>query len=175
MKRTLTILFLLTAFRSHSQDEFASTAFYNDLKKIYADAQQGFIEFKGEKRVSEFEELATEYKVKFLLPLADSGKIVVPKSGNPYVIYFFEPHKNRLKVDQRAVGLRDAIVTAYEKPLYSRSETVVVKDRPLSNTWLFTDPNETKTSAAAFRITIYFENNGYYLSLEIRGKATNDL
>ena len=170
MKRAISILFLLTAFHSYSQDEFASNAFYGDFKTIYADSQEGFIKYKGEKRKSEFEELSTEYKVKFLLPLADSGKIVFPKTANPYVVYFFEPNKNRLKIDQRAMSLRDAIVTAYEKPLYLRNETVVVNDRPLSNSWLFTDPDETKTTAAAFRITIYYENNSYNLSLEIRGK-----
>ncbi|NOT52079.1 MAG: hypothetical protein HOP10_12475 [Chitinophagaceae bacterium] len=171
MKRATPILFLLIAFNSYSQDEFASNAFYGDLRKIYADAQEGFIKYKGEKRKSEFEELSAEYKVKFLLPLADSGKIVVPKTGDPYVVYFFEPNKNRLKIDQRAMSLRDAIVTAYEKPLYLRSETVVVNDRPLTNNWLFTDPDETKTSAAVFRITIFYQDNAYSLSLEIRGKS----
>src|SRR5689334_25277799 len=125
MKRALPILFLLIAFNSLGQDEFGSEAFYGDLKKIYTDAQNGFSQYKGEKTNSGFEELVTEYKVKFILPLADSGKIVYPKTGNPYVIYFFEPHKNRLKVDLRAVSLRDAIVATFDKPLYSRTETVM--------------------------------------------------
>ncbi len=170
MKRTLPILFLLIAFNSFSQDEFASTAFYSDFKKIYADGQNGFSQYKGAKRKSDFEELATEYKVKFLLPLADSGKIIFPKTGNPYVIYYFEPNKNRLKIDQRAVGLREAIVESFDKPLYSRTETVMVNDRPWSNSWFFTSSDQTKTSDAVLRTSIYFENGVYYLSLEIRGK-----
>src|SRR5258705_11435520 len=114
MKRIWTFLFILLPVTGYSQDEFASTAFYNDLKKVFADAQQGFTSFKGEKRKSEFEELATEYKVKFLLPLTDSGKVVFPKTDRPFVIYYFECNRNRLKVDQRAMSLRDAIVTTYD-------------------------------------------------------------
>lgn len=170
MKRTFTFLFILISSVSFGQDEFAATAFYSDFKKIYADAQAGFINYKGEKRQSEFEELNDEYNVKFLLPLADSGKIVFPNTANPYVVYYFEPGKNRLKVDQRAVSLREAVVTAYNAPLYSKSETVMINDRPLSNTWLFTTAEETKNAAALFRISIYFTDNRYYLSFEIRGK-----
>ena len=174
MKRIWTFLFILTAANSYSQDEFASSAFYSDLKKVYADGQTGFTRYKGEKRKSEFEELATEYKIKFLLPLADSGKIVFPKAGNPYALYYFESNKNRLKVDQRAMGLRDAIVTAYDKPLYLRSETVMINEHPLTNSWLFANPDEIRTTAALFRITIYFENNYYNLSCEIRGKQVSE-
>lgn len=170
MKRTLSILFVLVAFNATSQDEFASTAFYTDFKKIYADAQTGFTACKGDKRKSEFDDLVTEYNAKLLLPLADSGKIVFPNKGNPYAIYYFEPDKNRLKIDQRAVSLREAMVTAFEKPLYSMSETVIVNERPLSNSWFFTDANETNKTAATFRMSIYFENNVYYLSFEIKGK-----
>ncbi len=171
MKRTFPFLFILIAATSYGQDEFAATAFYNDFKKIYVDAQAGFIKYKGEKRQSEFEDLNDEFRVKLLLPLADSGKIVFPNTGNPYVVYYFEPGKNRLKLDQRAVSLREAVVTAYNAPLYSRSETVLVNDRPLSNTWLFTTAEETKNAAALFRISIYFKDNRYFLSFEIRGKA----
>lgn len=171
MKRIFSFLFILIAATSYGQEEFAATAFYSDFKKIYADAQAGFIKYKGEKRQSEFEELNDEYRVKLLLPLADSGKIVFPNTGNPYVVYFFEPNKNRLKVDQRAVSLREAVLTAYNAPLYSKSETVMINDRPLSNTWLFTTAEETKNSAAVFRISIYFADNRYYLSFEIRGKV----
>src|SRR5690349_8335473 len=142
MKRIWTFLFILIAANAYSQDEFASTAFYDDLKKIYADAQHGFTNFKGEKRISEFEELAKEYNITFLLPLADSGKIVYPNTGNPYVVYYFEPNKNRLKVDQRAMSLRDAIVTSYNKTLYLVSETSVINEHPFTNTWLFTSPDE---------------------------------
>lgn len=170
MKRTFPFLFILIAATSYGQDEFASSAFYSDFKKILADAQTGFSAYKGAKKESEFEELNDEYQVIFLLPLADSGKIVFPRKGNPYVVYYFEPGKNRLKIDQRATSLRDAVVTAFNAPLYSRTETVVVNNHPLSNTWLFTTETETSKAAAAFRISIYFENSRYNLSFEIRGK-----
>ena len=81
----LFLLFVLT--RANAQNEFAATAFYTDFKKIFADAQAGFTDCKGIKRKSDFEELATEYYAKLMLPLADSGKVVFPVAGNPYVIY----------------------------------------------------------------------------------------
>ena len=168
MKKVWTCLLILAFLNANGQDEFGSTAFYSDLKKILSDAQQGFSKFKGEKRSAEFEELNDEYRVKFLLPLADSGKIVVPNIGTPFVTYYFEPNRNRLKVDQRAMSLRDAIVTVYEKPLYLKSETVILNNRPFTNTWLFRSPEETKNSEALFHIMIYYDEKQYFLSLDIR-------
>ena len=80
MKRIILFFLLLAVSEVYGQNEFAAAAFYADFKKIYEDAQAGFVNYKGDKRKSEFEELATEYKVKLLLPLADSGKIVFPVS-----------------------------------------------------------------------------------------------
>lgn len=158
--------------KAYGQNEFAAAAFYSDFRKVYADAQSGFVNYKGDKGVSEYEELQSEYKVKLILPLADSGKIVFPNSGSPYVVYYFEPSKVRLKVDQRALNLQEAILNAFGQPLYSRTETSIINNRPLSNTWLFTSPDETKQSAAAFRVSIYFYQGKYCLSFEIRGKAS---
>ncbi|MBI5858838.1 MAG: hypothetical protein HZB42_14500 [Sphingobacteriales bacterium] len=171
MKKLVILILGFFSMKACCQNEFAATAFYNDFKKIYADAQNGFAICKGEKRISEYEELQSEYKTTLILPLADSGKIVIPNTGNPYVIYYFEPSKVRLKVDQRALSLQEAILTAFEKPLYLRSETVIIKNRPLTNTYLFTSAEETRTSMATFRVSIYFEDGKYSLSLEIRGKG----
>ena len=155
----------------NGQNEFAATAFYSDFKKIYDDAQAGFAEYKGNKRKSEFEELATEFEVKLLLPLADSGKIVFPVPDSiPYVVYFFEPGKVRLKVDQRAMNLRDAILIVFDQPLYSRTETSIIDNHPFTNSLYFTDPAETRSAMAAFRMYIYFKGDKYYLAFEIRGK-----
>ncbi len=171
MKRSILFLIVFNISAAFGQNEFAATVFYTEFKKIYADAQTGFVTYKGEKRKSEFEELATEYKMKLLLPLADSGKIIVPVSGNPYVQYYFEPDKVRLKVDQRGAHLRDAVLTAFEKPLYARTETTLVNNYPLTNAWYFTDSKETRSAFAAFKMSIYYLNGKYYLSFEIRGKA----
>ena len=167
------ILFLLFVFtQANAQNEFAATAFYNEFKKIYIDGQRGFAACKGVKRNAEFEELATEYRAIMMLPLADSGKVVFPISGNPYVIYYFEPDKVRLIVDQRGANLRDAIALAFNKPLYSRTTTTIVDNRPFTSTLYFTDPGEEKYSAAIFRQCIYYTDGKYFLSLEIRGKET---
>ena len=122
MKKLVILFFSFFAVKAFGQNEFAASTFYEDLRKIYTDAKFGFATYKGAKRISGFEELATEYNVELLLPLADSGKIVVPVTGNPYAVYYFEPEKVRLKVDQRAVNLREAVLTAYAEPLYSITE-----------------------------------------------------
>ena len=169
MKRIFFLFFIFILFKANGQNEFAAKAFYSEFKKVYEDSRNGFYLSKGIKRTSEFEDLADEYQVTILLPLADSGKVVFPFSGIPYVIYYFEPDKVRLKVDQRGAYLRDAVLTALDLPLYARSETVLIKDRPLTNTWYFLDPNETRQALALFRLYIYFKNGKYFLSFEIRG------
>ena len=170
MKTGAILLLLFFSAKAYGQNEFAAIAFYNEFNKILSDAQAGFVGNKGDKRKSEFEELATEYKVKFHLPLADSGKVIFPVSGNPYVIYYFEPDKVRLKVDLRGANLRDAVLIAFMEPLYARTETSVINNYLLTNSWYFTDPHETRTSRATFKMSIYFNNGKYYLSFEIRGK-----
>ncbi len=173
MKGLLFFILLTGTVKVIGQNEFAATAFYNEFKKIYTDATNGFIENKGSERVSEFPELTKEYKVKLMLPLADSGKIVETMKGSSYVIYYFEPDKVRLKVDQRGAHLRDAILIAVNQPLYARTETITIENKPLSNTWYFTDPDETRNAAAAFKLSIYFKDGKYFLSLEIRGKKSS--
>ncbi|MEO7924617.1 MAG: hypothetical protein ABIR30_13130 [Chitinophagaceae bacterium] len=170
MKRVILFVFLLTTLDSLGQNEFAAAVFYNDFRKIYVDAQAGFVTYKGDKRQAEFEELAAEYRIKLLLPLADSGKIVFPISGNPYAIFYFEPDKVRLKVDQRGTNLRDAVLIAFEKPLYARTETYMVNNYPLTTAFYFTEPGETRTANAAFKMSLYYVTGKYYLSFEIRGK-----
>ncbi len=164
----LFLLFVLT--QANAQNEFAATAFYNEFKKIYTDGQIGFANCKGAKRKSEFEELAIEYRAKLILPLADSGKVVFPVSGNPYVIYYFEPDKMRLKVDQRGANLRDAVVLAFDKPLYSTATTTIIDNHPFTSTLYFTEPGEDRYAAAVFRQCIYYNEGKYFLTFEIRGK-----
>jgi hypothetical protein len=170
MKRILMIQFLLLVLASaDAQNEFAATGFYTDFKKIYEDGQTGFANCKGEPIKTGFEELATEYRLKWMLALADSGKLVIPVSGQPYAIYYFEPHKLRLIVDQRSVNLRDAVLTAFSKPLYVRTETTIVNNQPFSTTLYYTD--ESQSGPALFRQLIYYKGGKFCLSLEIRGRG----
>jgi hypothetical protein len=169
MKRTGICIFLLLVLTSASaQNEFAGNAFYNEFKKIYEDAQSGFIDNKGDKRRSGIEELVTEYKVKWMLPLADSGKLVIPVNGNPYAIYYFEPGKTRLRVDQRAMELREAVTIAFNKPLFIRTVTTIVNDKPLSTTSYYGDEN--MEGPMLFRQTVYYQSGKFYTSLEVKGK-----
>ncbi len=170
MKRIPILFLLFVLTKANAQNEFAATAFYTDFRLVFEDAQKGFSACKGTKRNSEFEELADEYHTKIMLPLADSGKVVVPVKGNPYIIYYFEPDKVRLKVDQRGVNLRDAIIIALDKPLYSRTETTIINNYPFSTTLYYTEPDESISTTAVFRQCIYYKEGKYYLSFEIRGK-----
>lgn len=170
MRQGLTIFLSLLFSHLYGQNEFAATSFYNEFRKIYADAQEGFAKNKGPKKISDFEDLVDEHKVKWLLPLADSGKIVFPVTGTPYALYYFEPSKTRLKVDQRGAYLRDAVSTAFNKPLYTITETTTINNFPYSDTWYFTEQGESRKPFAAFRQTIFYRNGKYHLSFEIRGK-----
>lgn len=171
MKKLCLLFLFCAATRGHTQNEFAATAFYQEFKKIAADAQTGFSACKGTKRKAEYAELAEEFRAKLMLPLADSGKVVVPKEGNPYVIYYFEPDKVRLKVDQRGLNLRDAISTAWGQPLYTRAETSIVNNYPFTSMLYFSKPDESGFKEALFRQLVYYREGKYFLSLEIRGKA----
>lgn len=170
MKRMLILISLLFATAVSAQNEFAATSFYNEFKKIFTDGQAGFNACKGSQRKTGFEEIATEFHCKCHLTLSDSGKIIFPKTANPYAIYYFQPDKLRLKIDQQGVNLRDAVIHAYDKPLFSRSETFLVNERPFTNTYFFTDANETRGTAAVFRQCIYYADGKYLMSFEIRGK-----
>ena len=64
MKRIFILFLVIISMEANSQNEFAATSFYNEFNKIYADAQEGFVKNKGTKRISEYEELADEYKAK---------------------------------------------------------------------------------------------------------------
>lgn len=169
MKRVLFLFLIFSIFKVNAQNEFTATAFYNDFQKIYKDAQEGFLKYKGDLRLEDSNQLYSEYKVKLLLPLADSGKIVVRGSGIPFVIYYFEPEKMRLKVDQRGAHLIDAVLNVLKVQLIARTETTIVDKYPFTNSWYFIDPNEKKLALAAFKMSIYFLNGKYNLSFEIRG------
>ena len=172
MKWLPVLIFFFFFTKAEAQNEFTATAFYKDFKKIVADGQKGFSDCKGSQRKTGFEDIVAEYRCKCLLSQADSGRILFPVSSNPYAVYYFHPDKVRLKIDQQGADLREAIMFAFEKPLYSRSETYLVNNRPFTNTLYFTDPNENKGSLAVFRQCIYYNNDGkYMMSIEIRGKA----
>ncbi|MGB3006369.1 MAG: hypothetical protein WBC06_07680 [Chitinophagaceae bacterium] len=170
MKKQLFSIFLFFSISVSGQNEFGATAFYSDLKKIFLDAETGFSELKGDIYKDISSNKGDVFKITSLLPLADSGKIIIPASGYPYAIYYFEPDKLRLKVDQRGANLRDAVALAYNKPLFARTETEIIGNHPYSNSWYFIKPDETNKLNAVFKMSIYFLDSKYFLTLEIRGK-----
>ena len=72
--------------------------------------------------------------------------------------------------DQRGAYLRDAVATAFDKPLYTISETKIINNFPYTDTWFFTEQGEFRKTFAIFRQTIYNNNGKFYLSFQIRGK-----
>ena len=171
MKKWLIILLVLSMTRTYGQNEFASTSFNDDFRKIYADAQAGFIQFKGARIKKQLTEFAEQYDVKLLFPLADSGRIFIPYGANPFAVYYFEPEKRKEKIDKLAANLMQAVFTAFGKSLYLRTETSAIEDHFQSNSYYFVNSNETQSTLAVFKSSIYYFNKRYYLSFEIRGKA----
>ncbi|HMU47520.1 MAG TPA: hypothetical protein PKC72_14195 [Chitinophagaceae bacterium] len=170
MKRFLVILFFAFPVYTVAQNEFAATSFYNTLKKIKDDGEKGFAACKGQKMKSPYEDLEDAYKAKFMLPLADSGKVVFPVSGPVYAVYFFEPEKKLVDIEKRASNLREAVATATGGLLYSKATTTKIDDYINSNTYIYLAEEETDTRKAIYRISIYRVKKRYHLSLEIRGK-----
>lgn len=171
MKVHLLLIFMLAFATSlFSQNEFAARAFYTDFIIICEDAANGFSSLKGKERISEYPGLTKEYEINLLLPLADSAKIIIAENKKPQAIFYFEPSKLRLKTDQKGANLREAITIAYGKPLSARTETFLVDDTPVSNTWFFEGTDEQPKQQALFIIGIYNREELYYLSLQINGK-----
>lgn len=169
MKYLLFIIFTFHQLQVFGQNEFAATAFYTSFNIIEADAKNGFEATKGELLDHQPSGFANEYKVKLMIPLAESGKIVEPVSGNPYAVYFFEPEKKKEKIDKRAVQLREAILTALGLKLYAKTIFTTVNNHILSDTYLYVNPDELSESNALFKISIFYDQNRFQLLLEIRG------
>lgn len=171
MKKWLLAILLMITTLTHAQNEFAATAFYNEFRKIYSDAQNGFAINKGDKKMTGLDDLFSEFACKLSLPLADSCKLVFPVNGTPYVVYYFEAGKGRLKVDQRGLNLREAVVTAFGQPLYARTESVVREEKVFSSTYFYMIPEEEDKKKALFKSSIYQQNGLFYLTFEIRGRS----
>lgn len=166
MKRILIVPLLMFTFQSFSQNEFAASAFYSSFKRIFEDAQSGFQAVKGAKRPSSVPDLYDEFKLKWMLPMTDSGKLVEPVNGKAFVIYYFESDKIRLKVDQRANDMKEAILNATNIPFTTRSQTTLVKEKPLTIHDYYL--SEDQQGPAIMRHMIWYAAGKYHLSLEIR-------
>ena len=171
MKKVLLLTFVFSFSIAYGQNEFAANAFYNEFKKLHNDAQAGFVNYKGSKlNNTVFPGLIDEYAIQHLLPLADSGKLVFPITGYPYAEFYFQPGKTLDEANQRAVNLRQAILTAYGNPLYIRTETSRIKEFTFSNTLFFTDPNETNPIFSVFKSSVFREGNKYYITFRVIGR-----
>ena len=169
--RKLAIFFLgFIVTDASGQNEFAASAFYTDFKKIHADAQAGFPQYKGSKKWQERGAGTDEFTVKLMLPLADSGKIVFPVNGNPYAEYFFQSSKKKQETDERAVNLREALLTIVGKQLFTRTETLTLRKIIYSTTYYFNDQETTRPELAVFSSHIRQLNGRYILSFRIMGK-----
>jgi hypothetical protein len=169
MKKLFLYFFAFAISKVYGQNEFAATAFYNDFKKIQADALEGFPKYKGSKKQVESSGLVNEYRIKLLLPLADSGRIFFPIVGSPYAEFYFQTAKTKEDIDQRAVNLREAVLTAYGKQLYTRTETSVIKQSIFSNTYYFARTDDSLSIVTVFKSSIYQDKEKYHLAFQIIG------
>lgn len=168
MKSWLVLLCLVAVAPVSAQNEYAGSAFYNELRQITADARDSFSRNKGKELPATYPEFAKEYKAKLPLLLSDSARIIFPINGNtPFARYYFESSKTRLRADQRALDLREAVLAAYPKPLQTRSETNMTGDKVYGNTWFFENGTEDKQKAI-YRISLFPGGSGYIVTLEIR-------
>lgn len=172
MKRLLSLIAICLSQSLIAQNEFSAKVFYSDFNKVCEEGKNGFIGLAGKEKNSQFPGLTREFSVKMLLPLADSGKLVFSEVSRPYVIFYFEPSKSRLKTDQKGTDLREAITIAMNRPVCSRTETVLVEDDPVSNTWFFDGNAELSKAEAICLISVYSVKNLYYLTLQINGNRT---
>lgn len=172
MKRLLLLFAVCFSSSLIAQNEFSAKAFYTDFNKVCEEAKRGFQDITGKEKISEFPGLTKEYAVKLILPLADSGKVIFPDFSRPYALYYFEPSRNRLKTDQKGADLREAIIIAMNRPVCTRTETTLVADIPVSNTWFFEGNNESAKTEAICQISIFSRNNLYYLTLQINGNRS---
>jgi hypothetical protein len=157
--RNLLIILLIISFRANAQNEFAATAFYNDFRNVATDASKGFHSLKGEA----IRHRVNEYQLKEMLPLADSGSVIITSSELKYAVYYFEPEKKMEKADTRALHLREAIVNALSISMNSKTTTSTVNQHSYSSTML----SSATTNDELFQIDRYYKAGKYYVRLKI--------
>ena len=92
------------------------------------------------------------------------------KNGKPYAEYYFPATKSKESIDLRAARLREAVATAYNKPLFTRSETFRSVNMPFSNTWFYNETDQQNTAAAIFRTSIVKSGKYYIMSFRLIGE-----
>lgn len=166
MRVIFILIFLSLLNEVKAQNEFAAKAFYSDFNKIYADAMTGFREYRGVRRKNR----PQEFETKLMLPLADSGRIVHALTDEPYAEFFFEPSRKKSDADKRSLNLREALVNAIGKPIYTRTESSTFKNITHSTTYFYTDSSHVDANKVAFVSRIYPQNNKYQMCFRIVGK-----
>lgn len=165
-------MFVFLFVKAYSQpNEFANESFYVAFRKIVTDGQNGFAQYKGAKQPNELAGLIDIYKVKIILPGADSGEIVFPIIGAPYAEYYFKPGKTKALADQRIANLKTATEMAISKSLYEKKEEAAIKDFVDYKTYYFTSANTGLTILADFESGIYEEKGVYKINFKINGRT----
>lgn len=169
-KCSLFLIAVIIACTASAQSEFANEKFYAAVKKIYADGQNGFTQYKGDKLRS-LGSLITFYKTGLLLPGADSGKIIVSVIGNPDVSYDFKPVKTYEQAAQKIKYLAEALRTASGKTLYEQQRENRVKDFTFYKTLLYTKASPGAYDDADFELYTTLDKGVYIINLKIKGST----
>lgn len=171
MKRIWLIpaLFLL-AVKSPAQNSFASKAFYDAFKRIYADGQTGFPLTKG-KQIPEAAIFYDYYKVNSLLPGADSGRLAWPQSlGYPLATYYFTAGKSPAQARAKESQLHTALKTAWGSPLSEVNRNDTAGNLVYYRTYFYRDRAAASVSFSEFDTYLVSVNGSYQLVVNINGR-----
>lgn len=171
MKRALSFfLFMAMVAEAASQNPFATNAFYDAFRKVYADGQKGFITTKGS-WVNETGIFYDNYKVTTLLPGADSGRLSLPQVlGFPLVTYYFKPSATLAEAEKKAANLQAAVKTAWLSPVSEVRKTDTLKNFLFYKTYFYENEDKAKRFESVFETYIVKDKGKYQLALIINGK-----
>lgn len=156
-----------------AQNPFATSAFYDSFKKIYADGQKGFPVTRGA-LINETGIFYDNYKVNTRLPQADSGRLSQPQTiGFPFVTWYFNAGKTLALARAKEANLHAALRTAWGSPLTEINRTDTLKQFVFYRKYFYRHPEAVKRYEFEFDTYLVLENGSYQLCLNINGR--NDI
>jgi len=172
MKRTLSFFLVMAIVaEAASQNPFATNAFYDAFRKVYADGQKGFPITKGA-WINETGIFYDNYKVTTMLPGADSGRLSLPQVlGYPLVTYYFKPSVTLAEAEKKAANLQAAVKTAWLSPVIAVKKTDTLKNFLFYKTYYFENEDKAKRFESVFETYIVKDKGKYQLALTVNGKS----
>jgi hypothetical protein len=172
MKKLILPFFLFAFIKINAQqNEFAATRFYNAFLKIYADAEGAFPLYKGEIIRSKVKNVFDDYKIKLMLPGAESGMIRTASGGNSYAQYYFYGGTTLGNANQKRYYLKQAIEKALSKDLYEKAVMYSSDEVTFYDVKYFIYRIRIHTAAPLFETSVYREKGRYLLVFKINQRS----